>query len=339
MRITMVKKRLADGSDCRKCGQAEQLLRERAFWSRIDRVVWAVEGEDSSEGQLLAQKHGVSSAPFFIVAAADGSETVVVSTLALMRSMAAADPVAPGASSDTLTPDNIADLDPADAEGLITRALRVYGESCPIAFSGAEDVVLIDMAARSGLPFSVFCLDTGRLHPETYAFIERVREHYGLPIRLVSPEAAPLEAFVQKKGLFSFLRDGHGECCGVRKIAPLRRVLAEQRGWMTGQRKDQSPSTRSAVPLLELDGAFKGAGDAPLTKLNPLSNWSSGMVWNYIRSREIPFNALHERGFVSIGCEPCTRPTLPGQHEREGRWWWEEATQKECGLHVAPGKS
>jgi phosphoadenosine phosphosulfate reductase len=339
MRITMVKKRLADGSDCRKCGQAEQMLRERAFWSRIDGVVWAVEGDDASEGQLLAQKHGVSAAPFFIVTAEDGSETVVVSTLALMRSIGQADAVAPNSNGGALTPDDVADLDPADAEGLIGRALRVYGESCPIAFSGAEDVVLIDMAARTGLPFSVFCLDTGRLHPETYAFIERVREHYGVAIRLVSPEAAALEAFVQKKGLFSFLRDGHGECCGIRKIAPLRRVLSEQRGWMTGQRKDQSPSTRAAVPLLELDGAFKGVGGAPLTKLNPLSNWSSGMVWSYIRSREIPFNALHERGFVSIGCEPCTRPTLPGQHEREGRWWWEEATQKECGLHVAHGKS
>jgi phosphoadenosine phosphosulfate reductase len=336
MRITMVKKRLADGSDCRKCVQAEAMLRERALWDRIDRVVWAIEGEDASEGQALALKHGVSTAPFFVCTAADGTDSVVASTLALMRSMGPAAPAAQATA--TLTPDDVADLDPTDAEQLVARALRAYGERCAIAFSGAEDVVLIDMAARTGLPFSVFCLDTGRLHPETYAFVERVREHYGVAIRLVSPDPQPLEAFVQKKGLFSFLRDGHGECCGIRKIAPLRRVLAEQRAWITGQRKDQSPSTRAGVPLLERDGAFKGADGAPLTKLNPLSNWSSGMVWSYIRARDIPFNPLHERGFVSIGCEPCTRPTLPGQHEREGRWWWEEATQKECGLHAAPTK-
>jgi phosphoadenosine phosphosulfate reductase len=120
---------------------------------------------------------------------------------------------------------------------------------------------------------------------------------------------------------------------GVRKVAPLRRHLARQSAWMTGQRRDQSPDTRAAVALMHVDPAFKGADAGPLTKFNPLANWSSARVWQYINEHGVPFNALHRQGFISIGCQPCTRSTLPGQHEREGRWWWELATQKECGLH------
>jgi phosphoadenosine phosphosulfate reductase len=332
MQVTMVKKRLANGSDCQKCGQAERMLKERDLWSRVSRVVWAIEGDDSSEGVLLAARHGVETAPFFIVTSDSGEERIVESTLALMRMMGPAQAAASGPSIST---DEVAARDPLDAQGLIRLALERMGTACPIAFSGAEDVVLIDMAARTGLSYSVFCLDTGRLHPETYQFIERVRSHYGVEIALTAPNTIAVEALVRKKGLFSFYRDGHGECCSIRKIEPLRRLLAEQRGWITGQRKDQSPNTRAAVPLVETDGAFSGQGDSALTKLNPLSNWTSAKVWSYIREHEVPYNKLHERGFISIGCEPCTRAILPGQHEREGRWWWEEATKKECGLHVA----
>lgn len=202
-----------------------------------------------------------------------------------------------------------------------------------ISFSGAEDVVLIDMAKKTGLPFRVFTLDTGRLHPETYRFLERVRKHYGITLEVCQPEAEPLAKMVDAKGLFSFYDDGHEECCGIRKVAPLRRKLATLDAWITGQRRDQSPNTRNAVPVVQADQTFNRPGEL-LAKFNPLANWSSEEVWAYIRAFEIPYNELHEKGFVSIGCEPCTRAVLPNQHEREGRWWWEEATKKECGLHI-----
>ena len=163
----------------------------------------------------------------------------------------------------------------------------------------------------------------------------KVEDHYGLRIETCFPEARAVEALVRQKGLFSFFDDGHGECCGVRKVAPLRRQLASLRAWITGQRRDQSPRTRGSVQVFERDAAFTGRDGGPLYKLNPLVSMGSDEVWDTIRAFEVPYNALHERGYVSIGCEPCTRAVLPGEHERAGRWWWEETTKKECGLHVA----
>jgi phosphoadenosine phosphosulfate reductase len=218
-------------------------------------------------------------------------------------------------------------------QDILKLAFEHFGDELWLSFSGAEDVVLVDMAWKLNKNVKVFSLDTGRLHPETYRFIEQVREHYGIAIEVLSPNAAALEALVKAKGLFSFYKDGHEECCGVRKIAPLKRKLATVKAWATGQRRDQSPGTRSQVAVLELDQAFSTAQHS-LYKFNPLAQMSSEEVWAYIRMLEIPYNPLHERGFISIGCEPCTRPVLPNQHEREGRWWWEEATQKECGLHA-----
>jgi phosphoadenosine phosphosulfate reductase len=350
MTITMVKKRLENGQDCRKCVQAEELLKTRGLWGRIDQVVWAVEGEPDSEGMRLSRDHGVETAPFFVVA--DGERTSVYeSALKFMRETFPVRSAHPGeatrpAPQREARGDAARERVPSEAEiaavasrfsgedptEVLRWMLERFGESCAIAFSGAEDVALIDMAARSGQPFSVFCLDTGRLHPETYRFIERVRTHYGIEIQMVAPERERLEGFVRKKGLFSFYEDGHQECCSVRKVEPLRRALGGYRAWITGQRRDQSPATRSDVPLLQLDGTFQGPA-GPLVKSNPLSHWSSARTWRYLRDHDVPHNELHDRGFVSIGCEPCTRATLPGQHEREGRWWWEEATQKECGLH------
>ena len=206
-------------------------------------------------------------------------------------------------------------------------------DNIAISFSGAEDVALIAMAHSLKLPYRVFTLDTGRLHPETYRFVERVREHFGISIEVLFPDAEAVQNLVNEKGLFSFYQDGHEECCGIRKVEPLKRKLGTLDAWVTGQRRDQSPSTRNDVPVVEEDGAFAGA-NGPLIKFNPMANWSSKDVWDYIRAMEVPYNELHEHGFISIGCEPCTRPVLPGQHEREGRWWWEEGTQKECGLHA-----
>lgn len=225
-----------------------------------------------------------------------------------------------------------AELTNQSPQQILERALSLF-DNISISFSGAEDVVLIDMAHRLNKPFKVFSLDTGRLHSETYQFLEKVRKHYGITIDVIYPEGAAVEALVREKGLFSFYEDGHTECCNVRKVAPLRRHLGTLDAWITGQRKDQNPSTRASVPVVQVDGAFS-SGDRTLIKFNPLANWSSADVWMYIRSYEVPYNDLHERGFVSIGCEPCTRPVLPNQHEREGRWWWEDAGKKECGLHA-----
>ncbi|QJD58573.1 phosphoadenylyl-sulfate reductase [Pseudomonas sp. gcc21] len=200
-----------------------------------------------------------------------------------------------------------------------------------LSFSGADDIVVLDMAWKINPDIKVFTLDTGRLHAETYRFLEQVRKHYGIQLEVLSPDRDKLDAYVREKGLFDFYERGHQECCGIRKIEPLRRKLAGVDAWITGQRKDQSP-TRTNVPVIEADTGFSGPGRS-LVKFNPLANYTSEDVWNYIRMLEIPYNSLHERGFVSIGCEPCTRPVLPNQHEREGRWWWEESTQKECGLH------
>jgi phosphoadenosine phosphosulfate reductase len=206
-------------------------------------------------------------------------------------------------------------------------------DNIAISFSGAEDVVLVDMASKIKPDIAVFSLDTGRLHPETYRLFEQVREKYNITLEAMYPDPAALEKLVREKGLFSFYRDGHKECCGIRKVGPLRRKLATLDAWVTGQRKDQSPGTRANIPVVEKDAAFTGA-NGDLYKFNPLSNWSSAQVWEYIRANDVPYNELHEKGFISIGCEPCTKPVLPNQHEREGRWWWEEETIKECGLHA-----
>lgn len=207
-------------------------------------------------------------------------------------------------------------------------------DNIAISFSGAEDVVLVDMAAKLKKDVRVFTLDTGRLHPETYRFLEKVREHYGIKLEVCFPDTQTIQKLAEEKGLFSFYQDDHKECCAVRKVGPLRAKLSTLSAWVTGQRKDQSPGTRTEIPVVQNDKAFSTANNQ-LTKFNPLANWSSEQVWAYIRENNVPYNELHEKGFTSIGCEPCTRPVLPNQHEREGRWWWEEATQKECGLHSA----
>ena len=195
-----------------------------------------------------------------------------------------------------------AEFDHKDPSDILKLAFASF-DNIAISLSGAEDVILIDMAVRIRPDIQVFSLDTGRLHPETYRFFEQVRDRYKISIDVRFPDAE-----------------------SVRKLLTLD-------GWITGQRKDQSPGTRAAVPVIERDAAFSTA-DRTLYKFNPLSNWTSAQVWDYIRTHNVPFNELHNRGFISIGCEPCTRAVLPNQHERAGRWWWEEETKKECGLHV-----
>lgn len=215
---------------------------------------------------------------------------------------------------------------------ILKAALSRY-PSIALSFSGAEDVVLIDMACKlkpEGV--DVFTLDTGRLHSETYRFLETVRERYPIRLSVMTPQHESLERLVNEKGLFSFYHDGHSECCGIRKVEPLRRKLATLDAWITGQRRDQN-TTRQVIGEVEQDTVFSGP-NRTLVKFNPLVNWSASEVWDYIRAFGIPYNPLHGMGYISIGCEPCTRAVLPHQHEREGRWWWEAADKKECGLHA-----
>lgn len=334
MHVTMVKKRLTGGGACRKCAQAEDLFKRRDLWGRIDEVVWADEDDPESPGMVLGRKHGVEIAPFFIVREPDGRETVFESALKLIKERLSTAPAAPSTTPVDADVEGAAtELANAHPREILRWGLSRFGADLGIAFSGAEDVVLVHLAAELGLPFSVFCLDTGRLHPETYRFIDTVRRAYGVEISMMSPDAPALQSFVRKKGLFSFYDDGHEECCGIRKVEPLRRALSELSAWASGQRRDQSPVTRAAIAVVEHDRTFSGR-EGRLVKLNPLAAWTSAETWEFIRDNRVPFNPLHERGMISIGCEPCTRAILPGEHERAGRWWWEESTKKECGLHI-----
>ncbi|GFP91968.1 5'-adenylylsulfate reductase 1 chloroplastic [Phtheirospermum japonicum] len=227
------------------------------------------------------------------------------------------------------------ELENASPLEIMDKALEKFGNDIAIAFSGAEDVALIEYAHLTGRPFRVFSLDTGRLNPETYKFFDQVEKHYNIRIEYTFPDAGEVQSLVQTKGLFSFYEDGHQECCRVRKVKPLRRALKGLRAWITGQRKDQSPGTRSEVPVVQVDPVFEGLDGGPgsLVKWNPVANVKGNDIWNFLRTMDVPVNSLHAKGYISIGCEPCTRAVLPGQHEREGRWWWEDAKAKECGLH------
>ena len=219
-------------------------------------------------------------------------------------------------------------------EGLTIAEMAAVFESHGLGTAADFRAAASDSALVADLDPTAVDLE-GYLFPETYQFIEKVRTHYGITIETMFPDAAAVQRLVHEKGLFSFYQDGHSECCGIRKVEPLGRVLASCRAWVTGQRRDQS-STRSEVALFGRDDK-PGLHGGPLYKLNPLAAMRSAEVWETIRAFEVPYNPLHERGMVSIGCEPCTRAILPGQHEREGRWWWEQADHKECGLHLPGG--
>lgn len=339
MRITMVKKLLDGGRACDKCVQAEELLRSKGLWGKIDEVLWAVAGDPTSPGMALAERAGVTLAPFFIVHDDDGSERTYDSVLKFIRECLAPNQNSTTASAEATSAiterefnDIIGELRNGTPQQVINWVLQRYGQTCALSFSGAEDVMLIDLAKQSGHPFSVFSLDTGRLHPQTYEFIERVRQHYNIPINLFWPDPVQVQPFVTEKGLFSFYTDGHAQCCAIRKVEPLGRALSNYSAWVTGQRRDQSP-TRANVEIVQLDRGHQGLGGNPLLKVNPLAELSLVDVWKYLRDHGVPYNPLHDQGFVSIGCAPCTRALRPGEHERAGRWWWEDATQRECGLH------
>jgi len=197
---------------------------------------------------------------------------------------------------------------------------------------GPEDIVLIDLLAGIVPKPRVFTLDTGRLPQETYDLMDGVRRRFGIEIEVFFPDAARVETMVRTKGLNLFYAsvENRRECCHVRKVEPLGRALATLDGWVTGLRREQSP-TRAAVPKLEEDPARPG-----VWKVAPLADWSGDAVWSWIRERDLPYNALHDRGYPSIGCAPCTRAVEPGEDERAGRWWWESEGDRECGIHFDP---
>ncbi len=194
---------------------------------------------------------------------------------------------------------------------------------------GAEDQVLTEMVVGIRPGTRIFTLDTGRLFPESYDLMARTEEKYGNPIEVFFPDYKRVQKMVAEKGINLFYKsiENRKECCHIRKIEPLQRAFKDLEVWICGLRKDQSV-TRFYTRMIEWDEANG------LIKLNPLLNWTEKDVWDYIKKHEIPYNLLHDQGFPSIGCQPCTRAVKPGEEVRSGRWWWEQPEQKECGLHV-----
>lgn len=194
----------------------------------------------------------------------------------------------------------------------------------------AEDMVLTHAIVAGGAPIEVFVIDTGRLHAETLDLLERTRRRYALEIQVLRPDPAAVEAYVAAHGLNGFYEsvELRSRCCHIRKVEPLERALAGRDAWLTGQRRAHSAARAQLAPV-EFDAA-RG-----ISKFNPLALWSDAAVWHYIERHQVPYNALHDRGYPSIGCEPCTRAIKPGEDPRAGRWWWENGAKKECGLHVA----
>ena len=236
-------------------------------------------------------------------------------------------------TATALSPERVKELNEQltgkSAEEIVRWAADTFGSQIAFASSfGAEDVALIDIISRVAPELRMFTLDTGRLHDETYDVMERVRTRYELPILSHFPDREAVEKLEREKGYFSFREsiENRKECCGIRKVVPLKRALTGLRAWMTGLRREQSV-TRTEMQALEWD---EGNG---IAKVNPLIDWTEQQVWDYIKTNNVPYNALHDSGFPSIGCAPCTRAVKPGEDVRAGRWWWENPENKECGLH------
>jgi len=193
----------------------------------------------------------------------------------------------------------------------------------------AEDMLLTHAIFEAGLPLQVFTLNTGRLHAETLALLPRVQDRYGRAIEVYEPEAGAVADHVAQHGAYAFYEsvELRKACCNIRKVEPLRRALSGRSAWITGQRREQS-ATRAVLAEAEDDPVFG------LRKYNPLAAWTEQEVWAAIRALDIPYNPLHDQGYPSIGCEPCTRAVKPGEDVRAGRWWWEQSDSKECGLHA-----
>ena len=229
--------------------------------------------------------------------------------------------------------DVLAEIPAATAEQILAAAAERFAGRIAFASSlGLEDQVITAMIAEAGLDIDIFTLDTGRLFPEAYDLIDRTVKRYGLPIRSYFPDAAEVEEMVAK-GNVNLFRDSIEQrklCCQVRKVRPLRRAQEQLDAWVCGLRSGQG-ATRQKVEPVEWDA---GAG---IFKINPLAAWDEDRMWEYVRDNDVPYNPLHDQGYPSIGCAPCTRSVLPGEDHRSGRWWWEDADSRECGLHQRCG--
>ena len=213
------------------------------------------------------------------------------------------------------------------ADGLAFVASMFPGKVVFSSSLGQEDQVITDAIFRNKIPARIFTIDTGRLFNETYELLDKITARYQKQVQVYFPEAADVEQFVTTKGINSFYEsvENRKDCCHIRKVKPLNRALAGAKVWITGLRADQS-TNRKNMPMIEWDESKE------LYKFNPLINWSYDEVLNYIKEFNVPYNTLHDKGFLSIGCAPCTRAIEPGEDARAGRWWW-ETSQKECGLH------
>ena len=224
------------------------------------------------------------------------------------------------------------EFEKASAVSFLQWALKTFPKSkIALASSfGAEDVVLIDMFVRIEPGIRVFTLDTGRLNEETYEVMDRIRAKYKISIESYFPDAKKVEELERAKGFYSFREsvENRKECCGMRKVEPLRRALKGLEAWVTGLRREQAV-TRTGVRKIEIDEPNGG-----IFKLSPLADWTENDIWGYIRKNSVPYNKLHDLGYPSIGCAPCTRAVKPGEDIRAGRWWWENPEHKECGLHL-----
>ena len=223
------------------------------------------------------------------------------------------------------------ELENLTAGELVSWAISTYGREFAIATSfQKEGMAIVDLAVRTAGPANcrVFTLDTGRLPEETYQMVERVRERYGVSVETVAPLAEELDQMVAVHGPNLFYRSPElrAHCCEIRKVRPLQRKLAELKAWATGLRREQSESRAGVRKAEEVDGRLR---------LAPLADWNAEQVDRYIRENGVPVHPLYARGYTSIGCGPCTRAVAPGEDERAGRWWWEQQSRKECGIHFA----
>jgi thioredoxin-dependent adenylylsulfate APS reductase len=221
-------------------------------------------------------------------------------------------------------------LETQTAGEILEWAIATYAERFAIATSfQKEDMVVVDLAARTGKPHCVFTLDTGRLPEETYRMIDVVRQRYGVVVEVVSPDPAEVDQMVARHGLNLFYQSVEFRhlCCDVRKVRPLERKLRELDAWAAGLRRQQSETRASVAKLAEVDGRLK---------INPLADWTGDRVEAYIRQHDVPVHPLYARGYQSIGCAPCTRAVEAGEDPRAGRWWWEQDAAKECGIHFTP---
>lgn len=220
------------------------------------------------------------------------------------------------------------------AREVLATAQRDYFPAAFASSFGAEDMVLTDLIAQDFPRIEIFTLDTGRLPAETYDLMKRVADRYGVRLRVFYPDTKAIEGYVTEHGPNAFYEsvDMRKACCQVRKVEPLKRALKGKKAWITGLRREQAV-TRRDLPVSEFDL------DHGLVKFSPLADWTHLDVWTYVRGRDIPYNALHDQGYPSIGCAPCTRAISAGEDVRAGRWWWELPETKECGLHSKPAAS